>query len=150
MPKFVTDEEMVKRIIKLDNGCWRYPNKLRPDGYVQHIRSGKVCLAHRTIYTILKGTIPDGLDLDHLCRNRYCCNPSHLEPVTRIENVRRGNAGKIKRETTHCPSGHPYDDKNTCLDKYGYRMCKTCRYNSHKKWLSRKKTNQLRQCKYTI
>ena len=78
--------------------------------------------AHRFAYELLVGQVPEDLELDHLCRNRSCVNPSHLEPVTHQENVRRGR--NAQREKTHCPRNHPYDD--TSQTGYGDRRCRTC------------------------
>ena len=67
--------------------------------------------AHRLAYEAFVGPIPDGLELDHLCRQRPCCNPEHLEPVTHLENLRRGKPVHV----THCPRGHAYNAENTRL-----------------------------------
>jgi hypothetical protein len=82
---------------------------------------GLLVLTHRFAYELLIGPIPEGLQLDHLCRVRSCVNPAHLEPVTQKENNRRAQAIK-----THCPSGHPYDEVNTYLWQ-GRRKCRECR-----------------------
>ena len=83
-------------------------------------------LAHRLAWQAANGPVPDGLELDHLCRVRSCVRPDHLEPVTHRENCRRGDAGKHFRDKTHCPRGHPYSGDNLLLSK-GARYCRACR-----------------------
>ena len=98
------------------------------EGYGSIKRNGRSMLAHRVMYELLVGPIPEGLQLDHLCRNHICVRPDHLEPVTGPENTRRGNSGKWQRERTHCPSGHPYDEENTYVHPVnGERACRTCK-----------------------
>lgn len=83
--------------------------------------------AHRWAYEQANGPVPDGLHLDHLCRNRHCVRPSHLEPVTCRENLLRGetlNAENVKK--THCPSGHEYSAENTAISTDGRRRCRAC------------------------
>jgi hypothetical protein len=106
-----------------DNECWPWKASLRMNGYGQFMLAGHNVAAHRLAYEMVVGPIPEGLDLDHLCRNRTCCNPAHLEPVTRRENARRGIKGVL---TTHCPQGHPYDEANTRITRNGWRSCRAC------------------------
>ncbi len=84
----------------------------------------KQFLAHRFSYLIHKGPIPDGLELDHLCRVRCCVNPDHLEPVTRQENILRGALST--RQTNKCRRGHEFTIKNTWIEKTGQRHCRRC------------------------
>lgn len=86
---------------------------------------GERKVVHRIAYELLVGPIPDGLQLDHLCRVRNCVNPDHLEPVTGQENMRRGYFGT----KTHCPNGHAYDEANTYIfsnTRGRHRQCRTC------------------------
>ena len=87
--------------------------------------------AHRVSYELTKGPIPRGLQLDHLCCNRACINPDHLEPVTRSENVRRGETPRRVREfwasVTHCKYGHKFTVENTYIRRNGRRSCRACR-----------------------
>lgn len=83
--------------------------------------------AHRLYYELEKGPIPLGLTLDHLCRVRCCVNPEHLEPVTSVENVMRGeNFFAQQARRTHCPKGHPYAGDNLFFSKKGERKCRLC------------------------
>ncbi len=84
-------------------------------------------LAHRLSYEAFVGPIVDNLTIDHLCRNRWCVNPTHLEAVPLATNVMRGESPPAKNaRKTHCPKGHPYDESNTHVTSKGWRICKAC------------------------
>jgi hypothetical protein len=119
------------RIEKTD-GCWLWTGPLDHGGYgtfrFERQRKLYVLMAHRIAYEQIIGPIPDGLVLDHLCRVRNCCNPHHLEPVTRGENVLRGDSPNARSaRATHCPQGHPYDEANTYRTPNGTRQCRICK-----------------------
>ena len=104
---------------------------------------GKMLLAHRAAYEMIVGPIPEGLDLDHLCRVTLCVNPNHLEPVTHRENVLRGESPVAKRaRQTECLRGHPLSGANLYTYPNGNRRCKICRNESLKRLYRRRKANQ--------
>ena len=108
--------------------CWEWLGGKYPTGYGRFALGDKYVYAHRFAYESLIGTIPPGLPIDHLCRNRPCVNPAHMEPVTNKVNILRGQGwGAVHARATHCPQGHPYDLLNTLVDRRGYRECKICR-----------------------
>ena len=105
--------------------CWIRDGYHTSLGYAMfHDATGAPTGAYRCAYEALVGPIPDGMTIDHLCRNRACVNPAHLEPVTHAENLRR--AAEATR-TDHCPAGHLFDSANTYTDRNGYRKCRACR-----------------------
>lgn len=103
--------------------CWIWTGKLVLGLYGRTTREGKDIYVHRWTYYTLVGPIPSGLDLDHLCRRPACCYPGHLQPVTRLENVRRGALWALR---THCVNGHPLSSENVYLRRGGHRMCRAC------------------------
>lgn len=113
--------------------CWNWTGGKCEKGYgLFKVNSRLLMRAHRFIRSFLTGENPKGLVSDHLCRNHSCVNPSHIEFVENLENVRRGNAGHNWRAKTHCPKGHPYSGDNVVYAKQssgrGFaRSCRTCR-----------------------
>lgn len=125
-----------------NSGCWLWTGTINDSGYGRFNVSDRRERAHRLLYEYLKGPIPEGLILDHLCRVRSCVNPDHLEPVTQGENVRRGMAGATQRARqlakTHCPHGHDYTPENTSYNWRGARVCRACRNAQQRRYRARK------------
>lgn len=110
-----------------ETGCWEWIGSVNSWGYGVYTYPGQTShAAHRIAYEHWKGTIPRGLDIDHLCSRRDCVNPAHLEAVTRGENIRRSHARNPRPERTTCHLGHPFDEANTAFDKRGFRNCRIC------------------------
>jgi len=125
---------MRNKIRVAENDCWEWTGAIQSRGYGCVGYSGKTTLTHRLSYELLVGPIPEGLHIDHLCRNRACCNPGHLEAVIQGVNTLRGvSFSAINATKTHCRHGHEYTADNTYTDKRGSRSCRTCRTASHRK-----------------
>ena len=115
-------------------GCWEWQKSLTPLRYGQIWLGSRAdgtrrkSLAHRAVYEEYVGPIPEGLPLDHLCRNPPCVNPAHLEPVTQRVNILRGSTlASVNAAKTHCPQGHQYTAANTYVAKSRKRYCRACR-----------------------
>lgn len=114
----------------LASGCWPWLRS-GSKGYGRLVVRGVRKLAHRYFYEEMRGPIPSGLTLDHLCRNRACVNPWHLEPVTVRDNVLRGNGlSAVNARKTHCKRGHEFTEENTRHLSYRPvgrgRICRAC------------------------
>lgn len=118
------------------DGCWLWTASVRK-GYGQFaLRPQHVVAAHRHAYESLIGPIPDGLEVDHLCRVHRCVNPAHLEPVTHAVNMGRSLPGNAS--VTYCPAGHEYDEANTYTHN-GKRHCRACNRRRSREYQARKR-----------
>lgn len=134
----IAPTDLVERFwIKVAKGgpgeCWLWTSTTGGNGkYGQFSVNGRFMAAHRFAYELLVGPIPEGLDLDHVkargCRSTLCVNPAHLEPVTRRENLLRGDTFIAENAAkTHCPQGHPLAGGNLLASNLGRRQCRTCK-----------------------
>lgn len=134
------EERFWSRVRQTDS-CWEWAGAHTAAGYTCFSIGRKSMTAHRFAYELLVGPIPEGLQLDHLCRNRGCVRPSHMEPVTIRENVLRG-VGFTARyaRATHCIHGHEFTPENTYLFPNGRgRSCRTCRDRHWRAYRQRQK-----------
>jgi hypothetical protein len=115
------------KVEKTDD-CWLWRGSCR-NGYGSIWVDGRLRSAHRVSYQERHGPIPEGLELDHTCRNKSCVNPDHLEPVTHQENMLRGPRERygVQQNKTHCRNGHELTPENTYLWLGRRRNCRTCR-----------------------
>ena len=122
-------ERFESKYVKLDSGCWLWIGSRNAKGYGLIRIDYVLYRAHRISYEIYVGPIPEGLVLDHVvsrgCTSTSCVNPAHLEPVTNVENQKRGrpNPNVFK---THCPKGHEYTEDNIYHRPKGGRGCRKC------------------------
>lgn len=124
-------------------GCWLFPKSHLPNGYayVRPAGAAQAEYVHRWMYTIHKGPIPQGLEIDHLCRTRCCCNPDHLEAVTKKVNTGRGySPAGLNSRKTHCKYGHEFNAENSYTYPNG-RYCKICQLQRNK--ITREKRKQV-------
>jgi hypothetical protein len=145
MPSQDTDpvSRFWKNVEKTDS-CWNWTGD-KVFGYGRMNIKRKTVRAHRFGYELLVGPIPDGLVIDHLCRNRACVNPAHLEPVTNRVNVLRGvGFPAVNAVKTHCRYGHEFTANNTVIRSNGDRRCRICRRISHNKYRQDKKLKAAR------
>lgn len=125
------EDRFWEKVNKTDT-CWLWTAAQNGAGYGQlRVNRSSNVYAHRFAYELLVGPIPEGLQLDHLCRVRNCCNPDHLEAVTPKVNTNRSTASEANRARhaarTECVNGHPFTDDNTWFEpKRGVRHCRVC------------------------
>jgi len=130
LQKKIPLQNTIKRFwskVEFTPSCWNWVGTKYYNGYGDFSIRLNRFLAHRFVYELLVGKIPDGLTIDHLCKNTLCVNPNHLDVVPIKENLRRGNsASALNAVKTHCPQGHEYTEKNTHMDSKGKRHCRIC------------------------
>jgi len=115
------------------DGCWLWKGALTHNGYGRFSLCGTEMRAHRFAYIYFVGPIHESLVTDHLCRNRVCVNPRHLEPVPQAVNVARGGRGK----KPHCANGHPFNETNTYQTEI-QRHCRICQRAAQRRYRQRK------------
>lgn len=127
-------QRFFSKVNVVDN-CWEWTDSLQR-GYGYFKLKGKYCLSHRLSYKLFNGDLDDNLTIDHLCRNRKCVNPEHLEQVTIQENVVRGfGPTAINSKKTHCIRDHEFTIDNTFIRKSGGRTCRICKRFKEKMWV---------------
>ena len=111
----------------VETRCLEWQGYRSPDGYGRFKYEGESRMAHRVAWCLEYGRWPEH-SIDHLCRNRACVNPDHLEDIDIVVNIRRGDVGKYMADRDECVNGHPYTPENTAYWKNGRgRRCKTCK-----------------------
>jgi len=119
--------------------CWIWLGSCNDRGYGKMWDGSRLSYVHRLSYEAFVGPIPNGLTIDHLCRNRQCLNPEHLEPVTNRENILRGEGPSAKKaRRTKCSGGHQLSGTNLMQSRLPYRQCRIC-FNEWQRQYKRKR-----------
>ena len=120
-------DSFLKRVNIHPDGCWEWTGATDTSGYGRYRYGGRHEPTHRLLWKLTVADVAGDLELDHLCRNRVCCNPDHLEPVSRRENTLRGEGPTaVLARKTHCKRGHPLSGANLYTYPNGKRLCREC------------------------
>ena len=123
-----------------ETGCWNWTGYVAKNGYGKITYNKKSYKAHRLVYELLVKPIETGLQIDHLCRNRRCVNPTHLEEVTQKENILRGTSPTAENKNkTHCVHGHELSGENLLVSSGGRRVCRICHRKQKSAWKQKNK-----------
>jgi hypothetical protein len=135
--------------VRLEGECWMFTPRARRGGYGSIWYGGRHCISHRVSYVLAGRVIPEALVLDHLCHQRLCVRPDHLEPVTVMENGRREGLRRPPRpRRTHCKAGHELTDANTYIDPDRVRRCRACRRANDRRRYAKHRRVRPRRTRY--
>lgn len=145
--KEATVSEVMERFMRYvipvpESGCWLWQGQWNDAGYGRFVLNGRREMAHRVAYEMLREPIPQGMQIDHLCRVHCCVNPDHLDVVTSRENTLRGiSPPAVLAKKTVCKRGHPLTGDNVVSWEPGSRCCRTC----HRIRLDRERAERTRK-----
>jgi hypothetical protein len=134
----IDEKRLIQERVRIVGECWEWTGSISTNGYGQITYNRKAWKAHRLSYAAFSGTVPEGKEIDHLCRNRRCVNPQHLEAVSKKTNILRGisfSAENARKET--CPAGHPL----ITFQKQARRDCRECRREASRRVKERAKAS---------
>jgi hypothetical protein len=127
-------ERMLVVDVETGGDCWVWKGPVATNGYGKAAICKKPVLPHRAFYEHFKGPIAPGMQIDHLCKNKLCVNPAHLDQVTPRENTLRGDGPAARNaKKTHCLAGHELAGSNLYVTPDGRRQCRTCQRNRDKR-----------------
>jgi hypothetical protein len=140
-PAVPPEERFLPRVDQMGEGCWLWTGDLDGRGYGSFFDGERTRKAYRWGYEFFMGPIPEGMELDHLCRVPACVNPDHLEPVTHAENMRRS----APATSAYCVHGHEFTPENTHVNAKGHRGCRACWRERKRKETERRKNRASQQ-----
>lgn len=126
----------------IDDGCWEWTAAKQVGGYGVLNVAGRTTLAHRVVYELLVGPVPEGTEIDHLCRNRACVRPDHLDPVSKKVNIARGaSLPADNARKTHCIRGHEFTPENLGKFVDGWRRCRICHAERERRYRAKRRAS---------